>query len=61
MVVVAESVQWFATLTEEERRACAEELTDTYIAALTTGEWDALHRATQAWMQRAADARLVTA
>jgi hypothetical protein len=60
MVVVAESAQWFEALTEEERRACADELTDAYFAALTLGEWDTLRDATRAWVQRAT-ARCVTA
>lgn len=61
IVVTTESVKWFELLSDEERSACADELTDTYFAALNAGDWGAFHLASRHWMDLAAQKVLVTA
>lgn len=61
MLIAHETTQWYETLSEAERRECADELTDAYLAALSAGDWEAFQIASRRWMERAAAKQLVNA
>lgn len=60
-MAAVETTAWYEALNGEERTACAEELTDAYFAALSSGAWEAFQAIVRQWFARAADKQFVSA